>query len=203
MPINLLSVRNNMNRRYEDIKMMQSILDQNSKVDTQLILKSSLMLMVYNMIEGTMCNLLTEYFDHIYAQNISISNLPNEFQHTIQSYLSKKKSGNAPVGNNSNAVFKLSYSEIAKYLKLFSGNLDSKSIREVCKKVGVNLPENLNEPLLLIIKNNRNKLAHGETLFINTCQDITLKQMDLICIKTQAYLEKIIAEYERCLNTFV
>ena len=81
MPISLLSVRNDMERRYEDIKMMEIILESNKKVDAQLILKSSLMLMIYNMVEGTMSNLLMEYFDYIHAENISISNLPPNSEH--------------------------------------------------------------------------------------------------------------------------
>ena len=200
MPISLLSVRNDMERRYEDIKMMEIILESNKKVDAQLILKSSLMLMIYNMVEGTMSNLLMEYFDYIHAENISISNLPPKFQNTIQSYLDKKNLGNIDVENSNDTIFELSYSEITKYLKLFSGNLDSRSIREVCEKVGVNLPEDIKESVLLIVKNNRNKLAHGETRFNNTCQDITLDEVKKICNKTQEYLQKIINEYEGCLN---
>ena len=200
MLIRLLSVRNDMKRRYEDVKMMESILENNRKVDAQLILKSSLMLMIYNMVEGTMSNLLMEYFDHIHTENISISSLPNELQHTIQSYLDKKNSGNTDEENSGDTIFELSYSEITKYLKLFSGNLDSRSIREVCKKVGVDLPESIKEPVLLVVKNNRNKLAHGETKFNNACQDITLDEAKKICNKTQKYLQKIINEYERCLN---
>lgn len=200
MQISLLSVRNDMERRYEDIKMMENVLESNQKVDTQLILKSSLMLMIYNMVEGTMSNLLMEYFDYIHAENISISSLPNGFQHTIQSYLDKRNRGSTNVENSSDTIFELSYSEMTKYLKLFSGNLDSRSIRELCEKVGVDLPENIKEPVLLIVKNNRNKLAHGETRFNNTCQDITLDEIKKICNKTQEYLQKIINEYERCLN---
>lgn len=200
MPNNLLSVKNDMKRRYEDIEMMENILEENPKVDNQLILKSSLMLMVYNMVEGTMSNLLMEYFDYIHSQNIHISSLPTDFQHTIQSYLNKKNSSNCV---NGDCIFELSYSEITKYLKLFSGNLDSRSIREVCKKVGVVLSENIKEPVLLIVKNNRNKLAHGETRFNNTCQDITLREIKKICNKTREYLEKVIEEYEKCLENYI
>lgn len=189
-----------MKRRFEDIKMMESILEINQKVDAQLILKSSLMLMIYNMVEGTMSNLLVDYFDYIHAKNIPICNLPNEFQCTIKSYRDKKNSGSSDEENSTYTRFDLSYSEMTKYLKLFSGNLDSRSIREVCKKVGIDLPESIKEPALLIVKSNRNKLAHGETRFNNTCQDITLDEIKKICDKTQEYLQKVIDEYEQCMN---
>lgn len=196
----MLSVRNDMNRRYEDIKIMEKILEENPKVDVQLVLKSSLMLMIYNMIEGTMSNLLIEYFDHIHSENITICSLPNEFQCTIESYWEKKNVENTDEESDDYIFFDLSYHEITKYLKLFSGNLDSRSIREVCKKMGVDLPEDLKEPVLLVVKNDRNKLAHGETRFNNTCQDITLDEIKIICNKARDYLQKVIDEYERCLN---
>ena len=39
-----------------------------------------------------------------------------------------------------------------------------------------------------------------KTRFNNTCQDITLDEVKKICNKTQEYLQKIINEYEGCLN---
>ncbi|MEI3228309.1 MAG: MAE_28990/MAE_18760 family HEPN-like nuclease [Lachnospiraceae bacterium] len=189
-----------MNRRYEDIKMMESILDSNQKIDAQLILKSSLMLMIYNMVEGTMSNLLKEYFDRIHSKNISISSLPNDFQHTIQSYLDKKHSKNNNEEDSVDTIFELSYTELTKYLKLFSGNLDSRSIREVSKKLGVDLPSSVMEPVLLTVKNKRNKLAHGDTIFNNACQDIPLKDLKEIGAKTHNFLQEVIDAYERCLN---
>lgn len=198
MPINLISVRNDMKRRYEDIKIMESILERNPKVDSQLILKSSLMLMIYNMVEGTMSNLLMEYFDCIHTRNITINSLSSEFQRTIMSYFHKKENHDDYIVDT---VFDLSYSRIKKSLNLFSGNLDSRSIKKVCKKVGVNLTDDIKEPVLLIVKNNRNKLAHGETKFNNTCQDITLNEIEEISNKTQKYLIKVIDKYEESLNT--
>lgn len=68
MPIKLLGVRNDLKRRFEDIDTMIYILNSNEKVDNQLILKSSLMLMLYNAVEGTMSNLLTDFFDIIHKK---------------------------------------------------------------------------------------------------------------------------------------
>ena len=200
MPNELRSVRNDMKRRCEDIEVMENILDNNPKVENQLILKSSLMLMIYNMIEGTLSNLLMEYFDEIRSRNIHIKNLPCEFQHTIQEYANKEKSMSKNNEDSNDILFDLSYDEMKKSLKLFSGNLDSRAVRITCKKVGVDLPEDIREPVLLIVKSNRNKLAHGETRFNNTCQDITLDEIKKIYNKVKQYMLKVIAEYERGLN---
>lgn len=95
----------------------------------------------------------------------------------------------------------MSYDELTKYLKLFSGNLDSRSIRTVSESLGISLPDNVKEPFLLIVKNSRNKLAHGETRFNNACQDITLKKMNDIRTNTQVFLESVILHYELFLNS--
>lgn len=90
MPIKLLSVKNDLKKRFEDIQAMMDILEKNKKVDFQLVLKSSLILMLYNAVEGTMSNLLTELFDNINSRNISINNLPKSLQETIYKFYLKK-----------------------------------------------------------------------------------------------------------------
>lgn len=201
MPIKLLGVRNDLKRRFEDIDTMIYILNSNEKVDNQLILKSSLMLMLYNAVEGTMSNLLTDFFDIIHKKNILISSLPYNLQTTICNYWSRKNDSVSSTISVSNTTFELSYDELTKYLKLFSGNLDSRSIRTVSESLGISLPDNVKEPFLLIVKNSRNKLAHGETRFNNACQDITLKKMNDIRTNTQVFLESVILHYELFLNS--
>lgn len=93
MPIKLLSVKNDLKKRFEDIQAMMDILEKNKKVDFQLVLKSSLILMLYNAVEGTMSNLLIELFDNINSRNISINNLPKNLQETIYKFYLKKNRG--------------------------------------------------------------------------------------------------------------
>ena len=90
MAIKLLSVRNDIEKRFEDIQVMIDIIEKNKRVDFQLVLKSSLILMLYNALEGTMSNLLTELFDNITSKKISIENLPENLQETIYKFHLKK-----------------------------------------------------------------------------------------------------------------
>lgn len=201
MDVSLLSIRNDAKKRFEDIRIMFTILDKNEKVDCQLILKSSLILMIYNAVEGVFSNLLTELFDVIQQKKLQINILPDRLQKTIYTYY-LKKIGQDPqkfkkyYGYNSIKLCALSYLEINKYLKLFSGNLDAQSIRNISFKLGIDLPKKLDEPVLLKIKNYRNKLAHGETKFSDTCQDITFDEMKKISQRIERYLEEIIDIYE-------
>lgn len=175
----LLYVRNDIENRFKDVQLMLDILKESKKVETQLILKSSLMLMLYNVVEGTMSNLLQEFFDIIVQKRKSIDELPDKLQDTIYIYYLKKigtsqKKLKEFGKYNGIELCDISYLDMNKYLKLFSGNLDSRSIREISQKLGVNLSQTINEPVLLRVKNIRNKLAHGEMKFCNACQDVTL-----------------------------
>ena len=205
MAIKLLSVRNDIEKRFEDIQVMIDIIEKNKRVDFQLVLKSSLILMLYNALEGTMSNLLTELFDNITSKKISIENLPENLQETIYKFHLKKIGDQVEklrTFNNYNGIeiCNVSYLEINKYLKLFSGNLDSRSIKKLSLKLGVALSDKVDEPALLKVKNIRNKLAHGETKFSNTCQDITLDESKDLCNKVKKYLVNVIDQYEVFLN---
>ena len=205
MAIKLLSVRNDIEKRFEDIQVMIDLIEKNKRVDFQLVLKSSLILMLYNALEGTMSNLLTELFDNITSKKISIENLPENLQETIYKFHLKKIGDQVEklrTFNNYNGIeiCNVSYLEINKYLKLFSGNLDSRSIKKLSLKLGVALSDKVDEPALLKVKNIRNKLAHGETKFSNTCQDITLDESKDLCNKVKKYLGNVIDQYEVFLN---
>lgn len=205
MKTNLLSVRNDTKNRFEDIQIMIDTLDKNSSVCCQLVLKSSLMLMIYNVVEGTISNLLTELFDTIVKTNLTMEVLPDKLQNTIYTYHLKKIGEDSKKLKefseyNSMKMCNISYLEISKYLKLFSGNLDARKIKNISKKVGIDLPDTIDEPCLLNVKSARNKLAHGEAKFSNACQDITLDEMKNMCKKVEEYLNKVICEYEHFLG---
>ena len=205
MAITLLSVRHDIEKRFAAFEVMIDIIEKNKRVGFQLVLKSSLILMLYNALEGTMSNLLTELFDNITSKKISIENLPENLQETIYKFHLKKIGDQVEklrTFNNYNGIeiCNVSYLEINKYLKLFSGNLDSRSIKKLSLKLGVALSDKVDEPALLKVKNIRNKLAHGETKFSNTCQDITLDESKDLCNKVKKYLGNVIDQYEVFLN---
>lgn len=205
MPIKLLSVRNDTKKRFDDIQVMMNILKTNGAVESQLVLKSSLILMLYNAIEGTMSNLMAELFDNIKSRKASIENLPKNLQETIYKFHIKKIGNDIKKLKEFNQyddieICNVSYLEINKYLNLFSGNLDSRLIKKISSRLGVTLPNKMDEPTLLDVKNIRNKLAHGETKFSNPCQDITLEEIQKMCDKIKKYLGNVIAQYENFLN---
>lgn len=208
MENSLKNVRADVENRFLDINTMINILNcnNNAKVKEQVILKSSLMIMLYNAVEGVFSNLLTEVFDRITENNISIKQLPISLKNIIYTYHIKRIDTNNIKyleefrDYTEFDICSISYLELNKFLKLYSGNLDSQSIRDTSKKLSITLPDEMNEPYLLKVKDIRNKLAHGEIIFSNAAQDITLPEMKKICCRVKNYIDKLLIEYENFLS---
>lgn len=161
--------------------------------------------MVYNAIEGTMSNLLTELFDSVCEKKLPVDKLPEAFQNLIYKYHLKR------IGSKENELKKLyesekekiceiSYLELSRYLKLFSGNLDAREIRKISENIGIQIVNKESDKFLLIVKNKRNSLAHGEKTFVNASQDITLDEIKKNINSVKNYMEYIIEEYEKFID---
>lgn len=203
----LIAARNDLESRFNDMDLMIRILelDENKKIENQLLLKSSLLLMVYNAIEGTMSNLLTELFDSVCEKKLPVDKLPEAFQNLIYKYHLKR------IGSKENELKKLyesekekiceiSYLELSRYLKLFSGNLDAREIRKISENIGIQIVNKESDKFLLIVKNKRNSLAHGEKTFVNASQDITLDEIKKNINSVKNHMEYIIEEYEKFID---
>jgi len=193
------SVKKYTKERLDDIKIMMNIIDANyGNIEYQLVLKSSVILMIYNSIEGTMSTLMEVLFDSLNRNELSLKNLPEKFKKIILEYhlktIGKKADKLEDFAKNYNEKnCDISYLEINKYFKLFSGNLDSRSIKEISKKFGIHFA--LEEPFLLKVKNIRNSLSHGEKSFRVACQDYTVNELKEGLEKTRTYLDELIEVY--------
>lgn len=195
------SVRNDLKNRFDDIDVMIGILCKEKGVNPQLLIKSSIILMIYNAVEGTFSNLLSDFFDFIVEKEISYSELPKRLQDNILKYhineINKKPTKLYNYHDLNEVEWcRISYLEFCKYFNLFSGNLDAKHIREVSKKLGVDLPNDLSNNSLLMVKNIRNKLAHGEIKFSTASQDLVLDNLKSIRYDVEKYMQDLIQVYE-------
>lgn len=75
-----------------------------------------------------------------------------------------------------------------------SGNIDAQAIRDLAKQFGYT--ESTNGRHLQIVKEKRNKLAHGEFTFSEIGKEYTVK--DLITLKTEVtnYIEDVLKNVE-------
>lgn len=168
------------------------------------ILKSNAFLILYNLIEATVSNAIEDIHDEILNnnnlcvdllctnltkiafKNIDIKsidkldfNTTNASKIILTHWLSNHKNS---INNNKNP--------------LFAGNVDAKKIKEIAKKYGFSYFTDpiitRNGAYLLLIKNARNSLAHGEYSFLEKGRDTSIDDLTNFKNETINYLNKIL-----------
>ncbi len=185
--------------RHEDLNIIMSLLDS-LPVDKAAIIKSSIIMMIYNMVEGTFTALLQEVFDFLVETHSDVESISDELKKTFLKYHSKC------IGNDINKLDEFrkkglieipEFCDYVKHIKLYSGNLDAKEIRNVSKNFGVNIGCDKKYASLLFVKNYRNSLAHGETRYLDACRDRSKNEIELYKEEAYSFMNKVIIAFEK------
>lgn len=174
---------------------------KNTQLTTSL--KSSLMIMLYNAVESTITKCLSRIHQEINSGNMVYSDLTESIQKIYLTYYDRSinKSSEDKIVNwkyelinlfNDIDTINIPFETITQSYSLYSGNLDSRIIRQVLSKYGLNTT--LQESCLQTIKNDRNSLAHGECSFEEIGRQLSYQQIEAIKEKTMIYLNSIISE---------
>lgn len=142
------------------------------------ILKSSLILLLYNTIESTITSILTSIHDEL--KNHSFHPLSKKIKKIYTEYHfsgSKTNLMETIEKTISSQLKSPTLEEYTKIKKIYSGNLDSRKIDEILASYGISPTKNRHKKLLLTIKEKRNKLAHGEQSFNEACRSLTLREL--------------------------
>lgn len=190
--------KNALEKRNSEIETMISILPS-LNVDKSAITKASIILMIYNMVEGVFSLLLQEFFEFLSEKKNDFEKFPNELQLAIIKYHIKQ------IKEDPKALldfWKQNYIEIPlftdyrKDVEIFSGNLDACRIREILKKLKITFTGTSTDKNLLYIKNLRNRLAHGEIQFSYACRDKTDKEIKEYMNSARSILTRVIKAFE-------
>lgn len=84
----------------------------------------------------------------------------------------------------------------SKKIKLFSGNIDGRKLNELLKKYGIPRITAPGQEELLVVKNRRNSLAHGEDMFKEACRDLSDSDLKKLKDATFAALDDLVAQVE-------
>ena len=175
------------------------------------ILKSNILLMLYNLVESTVLNGIEEIYDRLKSHATTYSNVRNEIKDIWFSYRFKQAYG--PTAHYESyerkareivdSIIQGKHIELNKKALPLSGNVDADMIRRICSDHGItftadnacNGGERLKE-----IKTKRNELAHGTVSFAECGRDRTVQ--DIIEIKEQTYsfLDGLISGMEQYYN---
>jgi hypothetical protein len=143
------------------------------------ILKSTFILMLYNMLESTMSLVFEQIHEKISVEHYA--DLSPEIKKIwVEFFFMKGSTVNYQVHLEKTLLRTLSFPSLADFterIKLFSGNLDSLKLHELLKKYGVGILTTPGKEKLVYVKNKRNKVAHGEESFKDSCRNLTYAEL--------------------------
>jgi hypothetical protein len=176
--------------------MIQDVTAKPGGVAKASLLKSSLVVMLYNAIESTM----TLVFERVHEEigKIAYPDLSPKIKAIWVDYFFIQNNSKHYQLHLEGAISKtLKLPDLDVFLnriKLFSGNLDGRQLDELMKRYGIGTLKTRNRNLLLIVKNKRNAIAHGEQSFKEACREMTINDIEKLIKATFVALDDIIQQ---------
>lgn len=161
-------------------------------------MKSSALLMMYNLVESTMTNAMQDIFDHIRTTNTNFDSLTDKMKEVVLNMTKKKKAADV-VKRMSDDAMTLAVACFER-VGLFSGNIDSRKISETVKDLGLKPKRIYSEAALLAIKDERNNLSHGTKSFSDCGKDYAAAELRFNYEKVKTLLSKVILDFESYLQ---
>lgn len=187
----------------------EEVSEQRGKIEVIVVLKSSFFIALYNNIEATMYSSLESLHYHISLQKSC--DITEELQKRIIDYLLGR--GNQEQLKDKEKISKIkkdildndirfpNIDEFIKRKSIFSGNLDTRKIKSILLEYGIHKEKfGANEEHLLIIKNKRNKISHGELSLSDAGKGIKNKELNEIFKSSKIVLEETIDSISEFIN---
>jgi len=169
-------------------------------------LKANGFLLLYNLVESTMRNAIEAIFDDFRSKGVYFDKMKPQIRITVlQNLQNCFKTSSAK--NLHSKISQISIDIITATFereKIFSGNVDAKVIRETAEKYGfscqTDCSKTKNGQNLLVVRENRNDLAHGIKSFEEVGRDKTIDEMLEIKEEVVEYLRQILDNIQDYLN---
>lgn len=185
------------NQMFEIISDIQRS-DIENAITKAAMLRSAFVLLLYNMVESTAFLVFERVHERVATENYG--SLGEEMRRIWVDYFFSHHGANehhVHMEGTLGQTLKFPLLDVfSKKVKLFSGNLDGRKINDLLKKYGIDPIIAPGREKLVIVKNRRNSVAHGEDMFKEACRD--LSDSDLIELRdsTFAALDDLIANVE-------
>lgn len=181
------------------------------KVDVRIlrILKANFFLLLYNLVEASVRDGFLSVYNAVQADGCSVTNLTPALRRLwIDGEFAKLSPGSANHDSYRDVARRLVQAvaddiqaDLDVAMLRFGGNLDAARIRDVCAAHGVSYKtarRTKGGEKLLVVKNKRNALAHGDLSFVECGRDFTVAQLGEIKHEAVLYLKAIL----RNIDTF-
>lgn len=157
------------------------------------VMKAVVLLMLYNCIEGVMCQCFECLFDSISDHCEECNDLEPSAYKQYQKYWDRKQ-------ETVNGKPQVEFSDYIELCHIFSGNLDARRIRDILKEWGIQADFHCSRPeeehRLLAIKSRRNSLAHGDKSFSEVGRVFAASEIRQFADITRIYLESVIDVFD-------
>jgi len=171
------------------------------------MLKSSALIMIYNLMESTIVNVFEEIYDSFDKQGITYNMACKEIQDVWFSFMFKqvyqqeshynsykKKAKEITISILSNEPLKLNRNAMSGY-----GNFDAEKIRKICHEHGImlkNIDKIKGQYVLKEVKEQRNLLSHGGKSFTECGRDYTINDLKKKKDGVIEFLKEILVEIQ-------
>ncbi|MDR3339231.1 MAG: hypothetical protein LBT25_03885 [Candidatus Symbiothrix sp.] len=162
------------------------------------ILKSNMILMLYNLVESSISNAIEEIHNVIHANSISFNSLKGELKKLIILQTKRIDTNKFIEKINDIATDIIKHSFQRK--EFFNGNVDRTTITKLSNKYGFNNHTDYAKTKAGIclenIKNKRNDLAHGVYSFTEVGREYTIQDLEEKKNETINYISDILDNIE-------
>ena len=201
----MVGVKNTFEQRKTEIEIyfnfLNSYVPENADDDLFKILKSNLLVMLYNLIESSISNAIEEIHNNIHSNAVSFNLLKENFK-TLLISNTKRVNPNDFVSKINDVA-----TDIVKHTfkkdELFSGNVDSRKIKKLSEQYGFNSDTDYDKTkhgsYLVTIKGRRNDLAHGVFSFTEVGKEYSKQELEEMKTTTIFYISEILDNIEHYL----
>lgn len=166
--------------------------------DLSKILKANGFLLLYNLVEATISNSIQAIFNAMHSSNITYKELTEKIRRMWIKQETTKTLHIDALLKMSNKVVEDNILSFTKDCVNISGNIDAQKIREISEQFGCRqIPDGRD---LFIIKEKRNKLAHGEYTFTDIGKDYSVSDLENFKESVKFYLTQVMDEIENFIN---
>lgn len=133
--------------------------------EMQCVAKAQSLILLYNLVESTVCDCLNAIYDAIQDECLIFGNVSDDIKNMWRNYLKKKNLPEKSKNDNDIINMAIRFDSLAINI---SGSLDFRKIQEVFSKHGCLLDNSSRDTIaqsFLVVKNKRNLLAHGNISF--------------------------------------
>ena len=215
----MITVKNDFEKRCDEVNEYFKLLDRVVKQDAELflpnnatkkyqqlstdlhkVLKANVILILYNLMESSIRSALIETYQQITDKEVKYSDVTDEIRSIwIKSnYRNFKDKGSPEIVKILNAIAD-DLLNIPFDTNEISGNIDAKKVKEFAGKIGFSSTVHHSTDdgeVLVRIKNERNILAHGERSFSECGRSYTVGDLEKMKNQTITYLRRILSNIE-------